>query len=378
MFASALFFQYKHCICSFVKHCSAGGFPMPFDRLVVSSEEIQQVQPAADRDAPPSIVSELPSPVPWWARTGLSVLAFALPLLCVLTIILRIAFRSQPPRVKYAWLSFLSTLLVISGFVTTVGTVLFFSLVPVPAMVNTGLPDLDERAQYPSLPSSTDLTGADVSAKLKALVVVISPAARLWNRQEGPSAEFGAGVLLSADKDGYLFATANHVVNYSSLGSSPGSVRVLVSTESGVWSKADVVANAPQLDMALLWVRRNAGSAGFVQPVAAARDGESIFVIGHPEGLKFTLSTGIISGLRDQSIQISAAISPGNSGGPIYDGRGNLVGIVSSKFDNNRDVNAENLAFAARADALLQESNWTFRDNGRQWLSRYIAAVKHQ
>ena len=155
------------------------------------------------------------------------------------------------------------------------------------------------------------------------------------------------------------------------MGSSPGSGRVLVSTESGVWSKASVVANAPRLDLALLWVGRNAGSADFEQPIAAARDGENIFVIGHPEGLKFTLSTGIVSGLRDQSIQISAAVSPGNSGGPIYDNRGNLIGIVSSKFDNNHDPNAENLAFAAKADALLQESNWTFRDNGRKWLRRY-------
>lgn len=350
---------------------------MPFERVVVSSEEIKQVQPVAPLDNLSSTVSKLPSPVPWWARVVLGVLALALPLLGLVTIILRIAFRSEPPRVKYAWVSFLSTLLVVSGFLTTIGTVLFFSLVPVPAMVNTGLPDLDERGQYPKLPSSTDLTGADVSAELKPLVVVISPAARLWNRQEGPSAAFGAGVLLSADKDGYLFATANHVVNYSGLGSSPGSGRVLVSTESGVWSKATVVASASQMDLALLWVGRNTGSGDFVQPVAAARDGESIFVIGHPEGLKYTMSTGIISGLRDQFIQISAAISPGNSGGPIYDGLGNLVGIVSSKFDNNRDANAENLAFAARADALLQESNWTFRDNGRQWLSRYIAAVKN-
>jgi S1-C subfamily serine protease len=349
---------------------------MPFDRVVVSSEEIQQVQPPAKGDTSPSTVSKLRSPVPWWARIGLSVLVLILPVLCAVAIILRIAFRSQPPRVKYAWVSFLSTLLVISGFLTTVGTVLFFSLVPVPAMVNTGLPELDERGQYPSLPSLVDLTGSDVSAKLKPLVVVISPAARFWNRQEGPSAAFGAGVLLHADKDGYLFATANHVVNYSGLGSNPASGRVLVSTASGLWSKAEVIANAPQLDLALLWVGRNSGSGDFAQPIAAARDGENIFVIGHPEGLKFTLSTGIISGIRDQSIQISAAVSPGNSGGPIYDNRGNLVGIVSSKFDNNRDANAENLGFAAKAEAILQESNWTFRGNGRQWLSRYIEAAR--
>jgi len=348
---------------------------MPIDRVVVSSEEIQQVQPPLHLDAPPSIAKAMPSPVPWWARVGLSFLVLVLPLLCILAIVLRIAFRSQPPRVKYAWVSFLSTLLVISGFLTTIGAVLVYSFVPIPAIVNTGLPELDDRAQYPALPSAVALTGADVSSKLKPLVIVVSPAASFMNRQEGPSAAFGAGVLLHADKDGFLFATANHVVNYSGWGSNPASGHVLVATESGIWSKADVVANSPQLDMALLWVGRNSGASVFVQPIATAHDGENVFVIGHPEGLKFTLSTGIISGLRDQSIQISAAVSPGNSGGPIYDDRGSLIGIVSSKFDNNRDANAENLGFAAKADAILQESNWTFRGNGRQWLSRYVAAA---
>jgi hypothetical protein len=119
---------------------------MPYDRVVVSSEEIQQIKPAAHVDSPPSIVSELRSPVPWWARVGLAIFVLALPLLCAVAIMLRIAFRSQPPRVKYAWVCFLSTLLVISGFLTTLGTVLFFSLAPVPAMVNTGLPDLDGSA----------------------------------------------------------------------------------------------------------------------------------------------------------------------------------------------------------------------------------------
>jgi S1-C subfamily serine protease len=349
---------------------------MPVDRVVVSPEEIQQVQPPPHADAPPSIAKQMPSPVPWWARVGLSFLVLALPLLCVVAIVLRIAFRSQPPRVKYAWVSFLSTLLVVSGFVATVGAVLVYSFVPVPAIVNAGLTELDERGQYPALPSAVAFTGAEVSSKLKPLVIVVSPAASFLNRQEGPSAVFGAGVLLHADKDGYLFATANHVVNYSGWGSNPAAGRVLVATESGIWSKAEVVANAPQLDMALLWVGRNSGTTEFAQPIAAARDGENVFVIGHPEGLKFTLSTGIVSGLRDQSIQISAAVSPGNSGGPIYDDRGSLIGIVSSKFDNNRDANAENLGFAAKADAILQESNWTFRGNGRQWLNRYIAAVK--
>jgi S1-C subfamily serine protease len=353
---------------------SAGGLLMPFDRVVVSSEEIEQIKPALN--APPSAFNRLPSPVPWWARISLSLLVLVLPVLCAVAVILRIAFRNQPPRVKYAWVSFLSTLLVVSGILTTAGTVLVVSFAPIPALVNTWLSELDERTQFPALPSATDLSSADVSAQLKPLVIVVSPAVRLWNRQEVASNGFGAGVLLHADKDGYLFATANHVVHASGWGSSGAEGHVLVATESGVWSKAEVVGQSPQLDLALLWMARHSGSANFVQPLSIGRDGAEIFVIGHPEGLRYTLSTGIISGLRDDEVQISAAVSPGNSGGPVYDHRGNLVGIVSSKFDRNRDANAENLSFAAKADGFQQKSSWTFRGDGQQQLDRYLEAVK--
>jgi putative serine protease PepD len=339
---------------------------MSVDRVVVSSEELDQIKPAPD--APPSFVPQLPPPVPWWSRLLLSPLVLVLPLLCAVVVILRIAFRSQPPRVKYAWVSFLSTLLVISGVTTTIAGVLTVSFAPLPALVNTGLPELDDRSQFPSLPSLKDLSSADVSSQLKALVIVVSPAVRLWNKQEGLSNTFGAGVLLHVDHDGYLFATANHVLG--------GSGHVLVSTQAGIWAKADVVGQQPQRDLALLWIARHSGSAQFAQPLATAGDGANVFVIGHPEGLRYTLSTGIISGLRDDDIQISASVSPGNSGGPVYDARGNLIGIVSSKFDHNRDANAENLNFAAKSEGFLQASRWTFHGAGQQLLEQYLDAVK--
>ena len=60
-----------------------------------------------------------------------------------------------------------------------------------------------------------------------------------------------------------------------------------------------------------------------------------MFVIGHPEGLRFTLSTGIISQIL-RTIQISAPVSPGNSGGPVFDDKGELVAIVTSMVDKHR------------------------------------------
>jgi S1-C subfamily serine protease len=112
-----------------------------------------------------------------------------------------------------------------------------------------------------------------------------------------------------------------------------------------------------------------------VQPVAKATppsEGENVFVIGHPEGLRFTLSTGIISRLRGSTIQMSAPVSPGNSGGPVFDDRGNLLGIVTAMVDKNGDPNAENLNFAVRTDALLEDSGWDFASFGRRRFSDYV------
>jgi len=352
---------------------------MPPERVVVSAEEVSQVLPAADAVAPAAAPSyaRLKSPVPLGARIGMSALVLVLPVLAIVALILRIAFRNQPPSVRHAWTSFMSTLLIVSGLLSTAAALVTVSLGPVPTIVNAGLPDLDERHLYPELPAKKVLSSSDVSEQLKPLVVVVSPATRTWNHQEIASPEFGAGALLFADKTGYLFATANHVVSHGySAGTVPESA--MIATASGVWSSARVIATAPQLDLALLWVGRHGGEGDFVQPVVADRDGEEVFVIGHPEGLKFTLSTGIVSRIRDELVQVSAAISPGNSGGPVYDDHGNLIGIVSAKFDHNVDPNAENIGFATRGDALLDGTRWKFAGDGKKFWQRYTAVLEAQ
>lgn len=343
---------------------------MPSEKVVVSIEEIGQI--VSEVHAPPTTFQRPASPIPLWARIALSLLVPVLPLLCVVAIVLKIAFRSQPPRVRYVLASLLSTLLAISGLLGAVAAVLIVSFAPIPAIVNNGLPSLDERTDFPALTSDAVLSSADVSGKLKSLVVVVSPAVTLWNRQEIASQSFGAGVLLEANKDGYLFATANHVASHTAGRAGGSPPHVMVTTQAGIWSNADVIATSAPLDLALLWVPRHSGSAKFVQPISEAADGEEVFVIGHPEGLKYTLSTGIVSGLRDEAIQISAAISPGNSGGPVYDSHGELIGIVSSKFDHNRDANAENLGFATRAAMLRDLSRWSFYGTGRERLATYL------
>lgn len=184
-------------------------------------------------------------------------------------------------------------------------------------------------------------------------------------------------MLLQATTEGYLFVTARHVIDGATWNIAKGRSHALLAMATGTWSTADVIARHRSLDLLLLWVPREIGQGAFLQPVAKLpppTEGETVFVIGHPEGLRFTLSMGIISRMNGSMIQMSAPVSPGNSGGPVFDDRGDLVGIVIAMVDKKGDPNAENLNFALRADALLDESTWDFAGVGRKRLTDYLAS----
>jgi S1-C subfamily serine protease len=346
------------------------------DKIVISPAEVAVTKALAEQ--PAQLEPKLAAVVPWWAQASLAPLVLVLPVLCVVVAVLRSAMRNLPPRTRHGWIAFLNTLLIISGLLTSLGAVIVLSFVPLPSVASTGLSELDERVDFPHLPATVPMSAKDVSENLKPLVAVISPAGRSWlTHQEMPTAGFGAGMLLQANAEGYLFVTARHVLDGPAWNLAKGSSRALLAMASGTWGTADVIARHRSLDLLLLWVRRESGQGVFVQPVASLpppTEGETIFVIGHPEGLRFTLSTGIISRMKGSTIQMSAPVSPGNSGGPVFDDRGDLVGIVTSMVDKNGDPNAENLNFAVRADALLDDSNWDFVKIGHKHLTDYLAS----
>ena len=82
--------------------------------------------------------------------------------------------------------------------------------------------------------------------------------------------------------------------------------------------------------------------------------GEDVYGLGAPQGLDLSLSGGVISQLREirgnRVIQTDAAISPGSSGGGLFDSKGNLVGILTSKIVGTA---AEGIGFAIPADLVL-------------------------
>ena len=351
---------------------SSAGSTSAVEKITVSSDEIAATDSSIG--GPARLEPKLPPAIPWWAKAALSPLVFVLPILCLVAITLRVAMRGIQPRLRHAWTGLLTTLLIISGLLTSAAMVVALSFSSLPLIVPAGLAELDERAQFPTLPSGESMSPREVSGNLKSLVAVISPARRLWfSGQDGPSNSFGAGTLLQANADGYLFVTARHVVDDLKW-TSRKSKRAFIAMSSGTWGGADIIARHKDLDMGLLWMPRHSGRADFTQPVETSHviEGATIFVIGHPEGLRFTLSTGIISRIDGNLLQISAPISPGNSGGPVFDEHGNLVGIVTSVIDKQISPNAENLNFAVRASALLRDSGWEFSDGGQHRLAGYL------
>ena len=343
------------------------------DKIFVTNDELSQVSTPPAQPIP--FAPPLKPVIPWPARLAMWPLIFVLPVLCLVALVLRIAFRGQPARTRLAWAGFSSTLLVTSGLLSTLVFMVTLSLAPMPVFVSGALSDFDEREAFPKLPNAEVMTGTEIARQFKPLVLVVSPIAHLWfSKREMPSAAFGAGELLFADKEGYLISTARHVVGNGSVTSKVE--KAVVAGQSGGWVNAKVVAVHRKLDLVLLWVPRQGGSAEFVQPIGPAQDGRNIFVIGHPQGLKFTLSTGLVPRLQDSTVQISAPISPGDSGGPVYDEKGNLVAVVTATVDKLSNPNAENLNFALRSDLILKEADWDVRSEGLAHYRAYLEAAR--
>jgi len=348
------------------------------EKIVISQSEVAET--ALPTEGPTRLEAKLPSPVAWWAKLAIFPLVLVLPLLCVIVIILRFAMRGLPPRTRFAWTGFLATLLTTSGLLTCAAAILVVSLVPPPSFVSGSLAELDEKSDYPHLPASTTMSAKDVSRDLKPLVAVIAPSRRSWfHDRDIATGSYGAGSLLQATSTGYLIVTARHVMSGSLREVGANDLRPLIAMASGTWAGAEVIAQHEYLDLLLLWLPRQSGHGDFFQPIADAggvSQGEDVFVIGHPEGLRFSLSTGVISRIDQRVIQMTAPTSPGNSGGPVFDDKGNLIAIVTSVIDKSNDPNAENINFAVRADALLENSGWKFFGAGQQRLIDFQAQLK--
>jgi S1-C subfamily serine protease len=142
---------------------------------------------------------------------------------------------------------------------------------------------------------------------------------------------FGTGFFISDDG---LFVTAAHVVQ--------GASEVKVLAQNREYNAKTLFADS-SLDIAVLHVEgaRGVGSLSVV-PSGPVRTGDAVFTLGFPQvqlqGAEAKFTDGSISSLSGiggdpKFFQISVPVQPGNSGGPLLDASGNVVGIVVSRLD---------------------------------------------
>lgn len=147
----------------------------------------------------------------------------------------------------------------------------------------------------------------------------------------------GAGVIWQAN-GGIL--TNHHVV------AEQGAIRVLLA--DGRQLPATVVSHNAALDLAMLRVEATELPAALVDDSSALRVGELVFAIGHPWGQRDVLTMGIVSGLGTMTvartgreapyIRSDVRLAPGNSGGPLLNARGAVVGINAMIFGGDLSV----------------------------------------
>ena len=201
-----------------------------------------------------------------------------------------------------------------------------------------------------------ELSAAEIYSLLTPACVGVSTSTTSTNvfGQITRGAITGSGFIISAD--GYVL-TNNHVIETALA----ENLEVKVMLYSGEEYTAEIIGGDSRSDVALLKIPGRDLPTVTLGTFEGTRVGEAIYAIGNPLGeLTYSMTSGIVSAL-DRSItianntaidmfQIDAAINNGNSGGPIINRFGQVIGIASAKYASS---GVEGLGFAIPIDDAL-------------------------
>src|SRR2546425_2083419 len=217
------------------------------------------------------------------------------------------------------------------------------------------------------LTAGADQALSDVFKRVNPAVVEIhtkeTDVARGGIAQQVSVAGLGSGVLISADGK---ILTAAHVVQTADA--------IEVEFLTGETLRARVLSSEPSADVALLQLEK-APRAPFVAKIGdsdAVEIGSPVFVVGAPLGASHTLTVGYISARRKPNATLSgmsraeffqtdAAINQGNSGGPLFNMQGEVIGIVSHILSHSGGSEGLGVAVTSKVarQLLEQKSFWS-------------------
>ncbi len=123
-----------------------------------------------------------------------------------------------------------------------------------------------------------------------------------------------------------------------------------------------VISKSDEYDLALILVTTVQRTPYLeLRDPFSMKPGEKVYAVGSSAGLQSTITDGLFTGLRKQmpeekrAVQFSAPVNPGNSGGPLVDKDGKVIGAVSFKMLSNNGIPVTGIGFAVPSDYILGE-----------------------
>lgn len=200
---------------------------------------------------------------------------------------------------------------------------------------------------------------SDLYEKLSPSVVTIHTS-NFDSQKQASQNGLGSGVVIEPDK----IITAAHVVHTAK--------SIQVKFKDGYTTEAEIVSSITSSDIALLRLINPPDNIVIAETTdsSTVRIGEPVFVIGAPFGIEHTLSVGHLSGRMDRGLmaggepvtflQTDTAINQGNSGGPMFNRDGKVIGIVSFILSKSGGFNGIGFAVSINGakKSLMQASDF--------------------